>query len=99
MVNLSEIYLNESYPTGVRNEGGGGQGHFWTMSKIKQLFFRDGFPKISTRIRNEINVNGRPHEMKVRGVLTRNKFFTFNRNKKYLQQSCLTIDASPIKLV
>ena len=39
MVNLSEIYLNESYPTGVRNEGGGGQGHFWTMSKRKQLFF------------------------------------------------------------
>ena len=37
--------------------------------------------KISTRIRNEINVNGRPHEMKVRGVLTRNKFFIFNRNK------------------
>ena len=47
--------------------------------------------QISTRIRNEINVNGRPHEMKVRGVLTRNKFFTFNRNKKYLQQSSLTI--------
>ena len=47
--------------------------------------------KISTTIRNEINVNGRPHEMKVRGVLTRNKFFTFNRNKKYLQQSSLTI--------
>ena len=24
--------------------GGGGQGHFWTMSKRKQLFFRDYFP-------------------------------------------------------
>ena len=26
-------------------QGGGGQGHFWTMSERKQLFFQDYFPE------------------------------------------------------
>ena len=28
--------------------GGGGQGHFWTISKRKQLFSRDCFPNSNT---------------------------------------------------
>ena len=39
----------------------------------------------------KIDVNDRPHEMKVRGLLTRNNFFTFTKNRKYLKQSCFTI--------
>ena len=41
---MSKMGRYKSYLTGVQNEGGG-QGHFWTMSKRKTLFY-DGFPKI-----------------------------------------------------
>ena len=41
---MSKLGQYKSYLTGVQNEGGGGRGHFWTMSKRK-TFFSDGFPK------------------------------------------------------
>ena len=40
--------LKRKLPQGCPKQGGGGEGHFWTMSKRKQLFSQDHFPKSTT---------------------------------------------------
>ena len=37
--------LKRKLPRRCPKQGGGGEGHFWTMSERKQLFSPDDFPK------------------------------------------------------
>ena len=38
--------LKQKLPQRCPKQGGGGQGHFWTMSEREQLFFLDYFPQL-----------------------------------------------------
>ena len=39
--------LKRKLPRRCPKRGGGGEGHFWTMSERKQLFSPDDFPKVN----------------------------------------------------